>query len=664
MLEAEKKYLQAFDYIERLLALQETALTPKAFQRELGHRIQKANKNSAELLVQGKGNSALKLLHRGEKLLDRVANDTVRLALQCFTHNSFASVYKVLGEPQRALRHLDAAIDLMRRSGRNENLGFSYLNGSAVLSVMGENEKARKYAQLAIGSIKAEIGREKAKGNQKKVLERQSLLGFGHFKLAAQEMKLGNVEEANKNYLQAQKLIENNPETSRTIKRAIENGLASGSSRNAFKQNKSSYSAQRSKPELPKSPLMMHDAQSNGESSVTLSAVGRTVQENREALSSKSARNESLSNSTKSVKVPKKAPTAHFSSAASPKYAVHRAAHNRHRAGGKLTGFVHRERNYRPADVGSGEKLSESIEEQERLWKEGFLDWEDRNGSKSVKIYGKGLRNLSEDKRMSNGCKPVVVTKIKRIDSSGAATLNLVKEKVVRREDLREERKRVERADDQEEDCLKSTEESPLNPKGKKTKRVSGNLVLLDKKDLKEKRKAKKSAVLMKEVLGEEKKTETKNDPKIIAKTEGFSDQAKTKKKETSSTNIKVSTGKVSEKAILTESLDIDLSKVIKIQDWYKRILFRDYINFNLKLIHRVIARRNAKVKVVEKSDESNSKEIKARIILVQRGKLEDIELYVLDLETGRAYKANFELNEGFPIEHLSLLKKNVTARL
>eukprot|EP00826_Nyctotherus_ovalis_P054757 TRINITY_DN7198_c0_g5_i1.p1 TRINITY_DN7198_c0_g5~~TRINITY_DN7198_c0_g5_i1.p1 ORF type:complete len:570 (+),score=152.47 TRINITY_DN7198_c0_g5_i1:462-2171(+) len=560
-----------------------------------------------------------------------------------------------MGEPQRALQCLDAAIDLMKRNGKNENLGFSYLNGSAVLSVMRENEKAKKYAELAIESIKAEIKREKAKGNQKKVLERRSLLGFGYFKLAVQEMKLGSVEEANRNYLQAQKLIENNPETSRTIKRAIENGLASGNSRNAFKQNKSSYSAQRSKPEQSKSPLMMHGPQSNCESSITLSAVGKTMQDNREAMSSKSLKNESLSNSTKSVKVPTKAPTAQFSGSTSPKYAVHRAGRNKHKAVGKeAMVFAHRERIYRPAGVEDEEKLSESIEEQQRLWKEGFLDWEDRKGSKSVKIYGKGLRNLSEDKRMSNGCRPVVVTKIKRIDSSEAATSNLLKEKVVRKEDLREERKRLERANDQEEDCLKSTEESPLSPeKTKNVRRVSGNLVLVDKKDLKEKRKAKKSTILIKEVLNEEKKTEIKSD----TKTEKYSEQVKTKQKENDLGNA----GKVSERAIPIESLDIDLCKVIKIQHWYKRILFQDFANFNLKLVYRVIARRNAKVKVVERPNENNYKEIRARILLLQRSKLGDIELYVLNLESNKIYKANFEFSEGFPAEHVKLLKQSVT---
>eukprot|EP01022_Parablepharisma_sp_SALTPOND_P021327 TRINITY_DN414_c0_g1_i1.p1 TRINITY_DN414_c0_g1~~TRINITY_DN414_c0_g1_i1.p1 ORF type:complete len:1792 (+),score=283.43 TRINITY_DN414_c0_g1_i1:461-5377(+) len=126
---------------------------------------------------------------------------------------------------QLALDCLEKAIELGKVSGEKRNLGVSYLNGSAILSLIGNHARAKAYAENAVKCASDELAELKTQGDQKQVNEKEALLGFAYFNVGVQDQHLGNVKGAHENYTKAKKLTENNPEASEEIKAKIVNGL-------------------------------------------------------------------------------------------------------------------------------------------------------------------------------------------------------------------------------------------------------------------------------------------------------------------------------------------------------------------------------------------------------------------------------------------------------
>ena len=174
VLESEGKYSQAFDYAKQLLERRRLS-NKELLEDESKKRIRAANIQAANLSSQGNYWEALNLLKRAEVLADSISDKEVRLSAKSYTYNSMACIYKQSNELKTAFKYINKAIELEKISKDKISIGSYYLNGSAILSLIGDHSEAKKYANCAIEYTNAEITISNSGVSNKKLKEKKAL---------------------------------------------------------------------------------------------------------------------------------------------------------------------------------------------------------------------------------------------------------------------------------------------------------------------------------------------------------------------------------------------------------------------------------------------------------------------------------------------------------
>jgi len=102
-----------------------------------------------------------------------------------------------------------------------------------------------------------------------------------------------------------------------------------------------------------------------------------------------------------------------------------------------------------------------------------------------------------------------------------------------------------------------------------------------------------------------------------------------------------------------------EIMAAIKIQRWYKIILFRDRVIFKIKDLYKVIKRKIVKLCVEYNECSGEEKEIYVRIIHAK--KEEVIELMAMSKKTYRRYKSTFVLKQGISNNEIKTLYAHVS---
>ena len=233
ILEKEKKYVQAFDYVEQMIELlqNDEKSNTDALKDFLQEKINNANSQATELIKSRKANIAKELMQRVEKVIENVGilHDSMAKLYIVF-YNTMANLYKETKNYTLSLKTLNKAVELATIYDVNENMGVTYMNKSAILSLIGNHDEARTQAERAIVCTKKEIAMLMQKGNRKQnnqlIKEKESLLGYMFFNVGVQEEYLGDFILAQENYQKAQDLTEYNPAANRAMREKINRAQA------------------------------------------------------------------------------------------------------------------------------------------------------------------------------------------------------------------------------------------------------------------------------------------------------------------------------------------------------------------------------------------------------------------------------------------------------
>eukprot|EP01022_Parablepharisma_sp_SALTPOND_P036628 TRINITY_DN9_c0_g2_i1.p1 TRINITY_DN9_c0_g2~~TRINITY_DN9_c0_g2_i1.p1 ORF type:complete len:2097 (-),score=250.12 TRINITY_DN9_c0_g2_i1:27072-33257(-) len=237
-LEDNKQYLQAFTYAEQLIVQYcQKGAAAEAVVPYVSSAVYRANKNSMELLQQGKQKAALRLLRHAERLLGSFKCKELAFLMN-LTYNNLACVYKRRGKPLSALKCLEKGTEVCLAFNEKDNIAITHLNICAILSQLGNHKAASEEAYKA--SIQCNQDLEKLrtaiKENRGPVLklrkeyhEKMSLLGISYYNLGVQEEFIGNYRHALEWYQKACNVVEGNPEIDLKLKSSFYTALRQAS---------------------------------------------------------------------------------------------------------------------------------------------------------------------------------------------------------------------------------------------------------------------------------------------------------------------------------------------------------------------------------------------------------------------------------------------------
>jgi len=225
--EDNHKYIQGFNYAEQLIIqMCQKGSSFLAVIPYVNNTVYRANKNSMELLQQGKQKTALNLLLRAEKLLGSFKCKELAFLIN-LTYNNLACVYKRRGKPLAALKCLEKGTALCLEFNEKDNIAITHLNICAILSQLGNHKAASEEAFKA--SIQCTEDLEKLRNIirqskdpvlkvKKEYHEKMSLLGISYYNLGVQEEFIGNYKHALEWYQKACSIVEGNPEIDLKLK--------------------------------------------------------------------------------------------------------------------------------------------------------------------------------------------------------------------------------------------------------------------------------------------------------------------------------------------------------------------------------------------------------------------------------------------------------------
>ena len=217
ILESEQKYIQAFDYVEQMVEImkKDQTTSQESLQNFVINHVQNASKHANDLLCLGKQKTSLKLLKKAEQLIKTDGEAKQIFApSRILIYNTMACLYKDMNRLTLALSNLEKAIEIAKSFNVLESMGITYLNKSAILSLIGNHKEAKTQAELGALNTNKEIEEIKKTKNDAQLLKKkEALLGFAYFNIGVQEEYLNNVTSALSYYEKAEQLTENNSET-------------------------------------------------------------------------------------------------------------------------------------------------------------------------------------------------------------------------------------------------------------------------------------------------------------------------------------------------------------------------------------------------------------------------------------------------------------------
>ena len=227
--EKEKNYLDSFAFFEKILIIleQDNKISSLIWQEYISERLFNSGKQAKQLLANNNLDTSLSLLKKAEmQLRHLISNKKNYTRLANFINNIMASVYKEMGNLDKAVTCLKKTIDIAEKYMEYDDFSVTCLNCSKILNLMGSYQQASKYAQEAAVKCSSEIEKLKKSGVNnsffvKETQTKEAFLGFAFYTIGVQEERLKNYQVALHYFKKAQKQMENNPEANSEIKATI-----------------------------------------------------------------------------------------------------------------------------------------------------------------------------------------------------------------------------------------------------------------------------------------------------------------------------------------------------------------------------------------------------------------------------------------------------------
>lgn len=207
VLESQKKYLQAFTYVEELMRLKSKDGS-RDVQEEASRRISRANKHALELSSTQQHQPALELLQRSCNLLSLVKEKILQASLKAQTCSNMSVIHKDLNEHKLSLQCLEEAEACLKLVGDEEGLVFCHLNMSSAWSALGKYGRAKECAERAV-KVAQTLAAELSASDR--AMDKTAILGLAYFNVGLQEEHLKNEEKACESYAKSKKLTEGDP---------------------------------------------------------------------------------------------------------------------------------------------------------------------------------------------------------------------------------------------------------------------------------------------------------------------------------------------------------------------------------------------------------------------------------------------------------------------